>query len=246
MPREIKTFLSFVFWVFVMVAMFGWIENRFAYALVLSTVVSGLFTMLYYQKKEEDMVLAQQDVDTVLHRLSDDKEPEITETDWVGNRKTGVLHRFDCRQAPQISYENEVWFKSVVDAMVEGYKPCGLCKPVTQREQEIAKIISLLETVERDYVGDGKTKVFHCSSCSRLRHNTYRGYSQFNLAVQALDMGYTPCRLCLPDLSKIKCPACGKFMVLETMKKSPFSCWYIAYRCSGYPVCTEVIWIGAL
>ena len=55
--------------------------------------------------------------------------PEISERNYVGNTKTRIFHRPDCYQAQQISYENEVWFESAADAIIENYEPCKLCNP---------------------------------------------------------------------------------------------------------------------
>ncbi len=55
--------------------------------------------------------------------------PEISEKDFVGNKKTRIFHRLDCYQAQQISYENEARFESAADAIIEGYEPCKLCNP---------------------------------------------------------------------------------------------------------------------
>lgn len=48
---------------------------------------------------------------------------------YVGNKKTLTVHRSDCYRAEQLDYENEVWFESSADAIIQGYKPCKRCNP---------------------------------------------------------------------------------------------------------------------
>lgn len=46
---------------------------------------------------------------------------------YIGNVKTHVYHLTGCRVLP--NPENRVMFNSSLDAIMEGYRPCGICKP---------------------------------------------------------------------------------------------------------------------
>ena len=91
-------------------------------AVMIITIISAPFRAIIRQIKGSDKKPKRKQPSYVT--LS-----EISDQDYVGNIKTGVFHRYDCRQAPQISHGNEVWFESVADASLEDYTPCKLCNP---------------------------------------------------------------------------------------------------------------------
>lgn len=48
---------------------------------------------------------------------------------YVGNRRTRIFHRADCRWAQKISPQNRVEFRSRGEALEAGYRPCRVCRP---------------------------------------------------------------------------------------------------------------------
>ena len=46
---------------------------------------------------------------------------------YIGNRNSQVFHLETCSSLP--SEQNRVEFSSRSDAVAQGYKPCGTCKP---------------------------------------------------------------------------------------------------------------------
>ncbi|MDO9334438.1 MAG: thermonuclease family protein [Dehalococcoidales bacterium] len=48
---------------------------------------------------------------------------------YVGSKSSDKYHIPSCTWAKKINPENEVWFNSATDAKLNGYSPCGVCKP---------------------------------------------------------------------------------------------------------------------
>ncbi len=48
---------------------------------------------------------------------------------FVASRNSAVFHRSDCRSAERISAENRVYYASRDEAIADGKRPCGICKP---------------------------------------------------------------------------------------------------------------------
>lgn len=48
---------------------------------------------------------------------------------YVGNSSTKTYHLHTCRQALEIAPANKVGFRSREEAVRNGYKPCGACRP---------------------------------------------------------------------------------------------------------------------
>ena len=54
-------------------------------------------------------------------------EPMAESAAYIGNRKSGVFHRPTCQNLP--SSRNSIPLDSREQAIKEGYRPCGNCKP---------------------------------------------------------------------------------------------------------------------
>lgn len=50
---------------------------------------------------------------------------------WVPGRIFGTL---DCTSGMRMKKENRVFFHTLEDAILEGYKPCKKCKPLSEEE----------------------------------------------------------------------------------------------------------------
>ncbi len=48
---------------------------------------------------------------------------------YIGNKRSRIFHRTNCRYAIQIAENNRVYFKSREEALNAGYRPCKVCKP---------------------------------------------------------------------------------------------------------------------
>jgi len=48
---------------------------------------------------------------------------------YVGSIKSDKYHLPTCKYAEVILKENQIWFDSKAEAVSEGFKPCGVCKP---------------------------------------------------------------------------------------------------------------------
>ena len=48
---------------------------------------------------------------------------------YIGNRNSKKFHLSSCRYAASMKETNRVFFHSRDEAVSEGYKPCGVCKP---------------------------------------------------------------------------------------------------------------------
>lgn len=54
---------------------------------------------------------------------------ETAATAYIGNSNSKKFHTPDCSSAKKLKDENKVSFKTRDEAVNEGYKPCGRCKP---------------------------------------------------------------------------------------------------------------------
>ena len=57
------------------------------------------------------------------------KPNETAPTAYIGNSNSKKFHTPDCLYAKKLKDENKVSFKTRDEAVNEGYKPCGKCKP---------------------------------------------------------------------------------------------------------------------
>lgn len=55
--------------------------------------------------------------------------PTIEQKVYVGSTQSNKYHKPTCRHAKNIKPENEIWFDSAKEAFLNGYEPCGVCKP---------------------------------------------------------------------------------------------------------------------
>ncbi len=53
----------------------------------------------------------------------------VSQGAYVGSVKSDKYHKPECRHAKNILPENEIWFKTVKNALDAEYVPCGVCRP---------------------------------------------------------------------------------------------------------------------
>lgn len=108
-----------------------------AYVFVKNTFVNGELVKLGYAKalikppniKYKDMLLTYQKKAMDEERGLWQEKKKDTETTYIGNKRTYVLHRPTCPLAKKISEKNRIIFRNRMDAIRIGYSPCKQCKP---------------------------------------------------------------------------------------------------------------------
>ncbi|MBP8625100.1 MAG: thermonuclease family protein [Syntrophorhabdales bacterium] len=108
-----------------------------AYVFVKKTFVNGELVRLGYARalikppnlKYKDLLLTYQQKAMDEERGLWQEKKKDTETTYIGNKRTYVIHRPGCPLAKKISDKNRIMFKSRVDAIRIGYTPCRQCKP---------------------------------------------------------------------------------------------------------------------
>ena len=48
---------------------------------------------------------------------------------YCANKNSGVFHKIDCGSVSDMKEENKAYFTERQQALSNGYKPCGRCKP---------------------------------------------------------------------------------------------------------------------
>ncbi len=107
-----------------------------AYVFVKNTFVNGELVKLGYAKalikppniKYKDMLLTYQKKAMDEERGLWQEKKKDTETTYIGNKRTYVLHRPTCPLAKKISEKNRIIFRNRMDAIRIGYSPCKQCK----------------------------------------------------------------------------------------------------------------------
>lgn len=104
---------------------------------------------------------------------------------YRGNTRSRVFHQSSCRY---FHCKNcTVPFDSVADAIREGYRACGECRPGEQQK---------LKESESSYSGNTSTRKFHRGSC---RHASCKNCTaKFASREDAIDAGYVPGGCCKP------------------------------------------------
>ena len=54
---------------------------------------------------------------------------ETSGSAYCGNKNSKILHKSSCGSVGKMKDENKVFYKNREEAIAEGYKPCGKCKP---------------------------------------------------------------------------------------------------------------------
>lgn len=70
---------------------------------------------------------------------------------YAGYKRGKIFGRLDCKTGMRMKKENRVFFHSLEDAIKEGYRPCGNCKPIEEEDFENIKHLIAEETLEEFY-----------------------------------------------------------------------------------------------
>lgn len=88
------------------------------------------------------------------------REGELIQSPWPGKyagyRRGKIFGRLDCKTGMRMKKENRVFFHSLEDAVLEGYRPCMNCRPMDEDDFKAVKHLLPYKTLEEFYRRDGK------------------------------------------------------------------------------------------
>lgn len=85
----------------------------------------------------------------IMYKASCDKNPEFEGVFWMGVKTTGIFCRPTCT-ARKPKFENVEFFTNTKDAMLKGYRPCKVCKPLENPDQTPVEIQKLLNELSEN------------------------------------------------------------------------------------------------
>jgi micrococcal nuclease len=108
-----------------------------AYVFVKNIFVNAELVRLGYAKanikppnlKYKDMLLKLQQKAMEEEKGLWQENKRNTETHYIGNKRSYVLHKPSCSLVDKISDNNRIIFRNRIDAIKIGYTPCKICKP---------------------------------------------------------------------------------------------------------------------
>ena len=103
-----------------------------AYPYPPDTKYADYFTQLQQEAKDKGWGMWEQSSATT---------PTPTTKKYVGSINSNIYHYPSCIWAQKINPENEIWFTSVADAKVHGYRACKVCKPPGSEEVKEKKSV---------------------------------------------------------------------------------------------------------
>jgi len=113
-------------------------HNRLlAYVFVKNTFVNAELVRLGYARvsikppnlKYKDMLLKLQQKAMEEEKGLWQENKRNTETHYIGNKRSYILHKPSCSLVHKISDNNRIIFRNRIDAIKIGYSPCKICKP---------------------------------------------------------------------------------------------------------------------
>ena len=85
----------------------------------------------------------------IMYQASSDKNPDFEGVFWMGVKTTGIFCRPTCT-ARKPKFENVEFFTSTKDAILKGYRPCKVCKPLENPDETPEGIQHLLNELAAD------------------------------------------------------------------------------------------------
>jgi methylphosphotriester-DNA--protein-cysteine methyltransferase len=68
-----------------------------------------------------------------------------------------IFGRLDCRSGMRMKKENRVFFCSLEDAVLEGYRPCKKCRPIDENDfAKIQHLVPMYHSLDEFYNRDNK------------------------------------------------------------------------------------------
>ncbi|WP_341850005.1 methylated-DNA--[protein]-cysteine S-methyltransferase [Kaistella rhinocerotis] len=85
----------------------------------------------------------------IMYQASFNKNPEFEGVFWMGVKTTGIFCRPTCT-ARKPKFENVEFFNTTKEAILKGYRPCKVCKPLENPDETPVGIQSLLNELAAD------------------------------------------------------------------------------------------------
>lgn len=85
----------------------------------------------------------------IMYQASFAKNPEFEGVFWMGVKTTGIFCRPTCTSRKP-KFENVEFFNTTKEAILKGYRPCKVCKPLENPDETPAGIQSLLNELAAD------------------------------------------------------------------------------------------------
>ncbi|WP_367174811.1 bifunctional transcriptional activator/DNA repair enzyme AdaA [uncultured Chryseobacterium sp.] len=85
----------------------------------------------------------------LMYKASNDKNPDFEGVFWMGVKTTGIFCRPTCT-ARKPKFENVEFFDNTKDAILKGYRPCKVCKPLGNPGETPAEIQKILDELSTD------------------------------------------------------------------------------------------------
>lgn len=87
--------------------------------------------------------------DEIMYQASLDKNPDFEGVFWMGVKTTGIFCRPTCT-ARKPKPENVEFFTNTKDAILKGYRPCKVCKPLENPNETPQYIQQILDQLSAD------------------------------------------------------------------------------------------------
>lgn len=84
-----------------------------------------------------------------MYQASFEKNPEFEGVFWMGVKTTGIFCRPTCT-ARKPKPENVEFFDNTKDAILKGYRPCKVCRPLENPDETPAEIQKLMDELSAD------------------------------------------------------------------------------------------------
>ena len=85
----------------------------------------------------------------IMYQASSEKNPDFEGVFWMGVKTTGIFCRPTCT-ARKPKAENVEFFTNTKDAILKGYRPCKVCKPLENPNETPDYIQKVLEELRQD------------------------------------------------------------------------------------------------
>ena len=85
----------------------------------------------------------------IMYQASFDKNPDFEGVFWMGVKTTGIFCRPTCT-ARKPKRENVEFFSTAKEAILKGYRPCKVCKPLENPDETPEYIQNILEELRLD------------------------------------------------------------------------------------------------
>lgn len=87
--------------------------------------------------------------DEIMYQASCDNNPDFEGVFWMGVKTTGIFCRPSCT-ARKPKFENVEFFENTKDAILKGYRPCKVCRPLENPDETPEGIQNILNELSED------------------------------------------------------------------------------------------------